>query len=115
MNKKTRSENGKIPHFTKPFQAALWIREEGWQPLTNQTFRGLLMDLIGGSLSEDESDTIRVLSRPGNNLVGARAPMEGYLTHEEGITMINSLNKAVNKPNLSFEETDQGIFIRFYD
>ncbi len=103
-----------IPNFTHPSKAALWIRQNGNKPLTNQTFHGLLADLVGGA-SREQANIVRVLTRPGISHLSSIAPSKGFITQEEFNDLLDHLKSHPRSLNLSYQITERGTFVEFYD
>ena len=71
-----------IPSFTSSLEAAKWIRKNGHTHLTNQSFKGLVSDMVGHAIGEEEAITVRVVTGPAEHHY-RRDDWAGFTTKEE--------------------------------
>ncbi len=71
-----------LPKFASRLDAAIWIRANGNNPLTNETFKGLLSDLIGRTVSDEEYLTARIYTSPLVKYM-KKCSVDGFITVEE--------------------------------
>lgn len=100
----------RLPKFTSTIDAALWIRKNGNYPLTNQTFKGLLGDLVGRSMREEEYLIARLHTSPTIRYLNELL-IDGFITKEEKEEFIIELNEKRLDVKVKIIDTILGSYI----
>ncbi len=100
-----------IPSFTSSLEAAKWIRKNGHTHLTNQSFKGLVSDMVGHMIGEEEAVTVRVLTGSAEHHYRGD-DWAGFTTKEETEELLKRMECSdVSWTNINITETVLGDYV----
>lgn len=103
-------ELGSYPTFKSIMRAGEWIRNHGHDRMTNNSFMGLLANIVCRTVTEEESTVVRVLAGPAAALMTDKHCFM-FITQEELEEIKHQINNKIEPlSDLSINETVLGFY-----